>query len=374
MPADTTAVTDVAAIAANLAAIRARVGARKILVAIKADAYGHGAVPVATMIEATGSAEWLGVATTQEGLDLRAAGVGLPILRLSPAADPDEVAASITAGIDLTVASRAGVEVVATTAHRLGRRARVHLKVDTGMRRVGCEPADAVSLARTADELGVELYGLFSHLADSDTPQGRRFTRKQIDSFAAVVESVSKARGRVDLVHLANSGGVMQHPESWFDMVRPGVMVYGNPPDPSTEPTVELRPALRWTTQVTFVKPVAAGESVGYGRTWTAPSDTMLATIPVGYGDGYSRRLSNRGRVLIGGRSYPIVGRVCMDQTMINVGAAATVTVNDEVVLLGQQGSASISAQELADLMGTITYEVTSMIGGRVRRRVAGTP
>lgn len=368
MPDVTTATTDLGAIAANLAGIRGRVGDRKVLVAVKANAYGHGAVPVARMIEATGAADWLGVATTREGLELRAAGVTLPILRLSPTVDAQETRACVAADIDLTVASRAGIADATAASRELGRRAFVHLKVDTGMRRVGCEPADAPALACAIDDAPLTLRGLFSHLPVADTEDGRTFTERQISVFRSVVEGVTAARGEVELVHLANSGGVLMHPDSWFSLVRPGVMVYGNLPDPTTDPTVALTPALRWTSAVSFVKPVRAGETVGYGRTWTAPQDTVVATVPVGYGDGYSRLLSNRGRMLIGGTSYPIVGRVCMDQTMVNLGPGSAVEVGDEVVLLGRQGDNRITAQEVADLMGTITYEVTCLVGARVRR------
>ena len=182
-------------------------------------------------------------------------------------------------------------------------------------------------------------------------------------------DAVAARRGPVELVHLANSGGVLAHPETWFSMVRPGIMIYGSLPDPGVPRTVPLAPALRWTTRVSFVKPVAAGEGVGYGLTWTAPRDTVLATIPVGYGDGYSRLLSNRGRVLIGGEPHPIAGRVCMDQTMVDVGPESAVRPGDEVVLVGRSGAHEIPVQELADHMGTIPYEVTCLIAPRVTRR-----
>ncbi len=383
MPYPTVATTDLGAIRANLEAVRTRVGGRLLLAAVKADAYGHGLSEVAAMIERTASADWLGVATAEEALALRADGVRLPILKLSHALDDADIEACLTSGVDLTVVSAETIDQVARVAGRLGLAgssaapaspagrpavASVHLKVDTGMRRIGCEPSDAVALARRVDAAGLRLRGLFSHLPVSDTASGESFTRDQIARFAAVSDAVAAARGRVELVHLANSGGVLGHPGSWFDLVRPGIMLYGSLPDPSTPATVPLRPALRWTTRVSFVKPVRAGESVGYGRTWTAPYDTVVATIPVGYGDGYSRLLSNRGRVLIGGRSYPIAGRVCMDQTMVDLGPASTVSVGDEVVLLGASGTDEITAQELADLMGTIPYEVTCLIAARVRR------
>lgn len=368
----TTATTRLDHIRANLDGVRARVGDRLVLAAVKADAYGHGAVPVARMVEATGAADWLGVATADEAVTLRDAGVRLPMLKLSHALTDDEVAACVARDVDLTVVSAATIDQVARVAADLRRGASVHLKVDTGMRRIGCPPEQAPSLAQRVDAAGLRLRGLFSHLPVSDTESGRAYTRDQVALFAGVADAVAAARGKVELVHLANSGGVLMHPESWFDLVRPGIMVYGSLPDPSSEASVSLLPGLEWTTRVSFVKRVAAGETVGYGRSWTAPQETVIATIPVGYGDGYSRLLSNRGRALAGGRSVPIVGRVCMDQTMLDLGPSSPVGVGDEVVLVGRQGDHEISVQELADLMGTIPYEVTCLVNARVARRSTG--
>ena len=368
----TIATTRLDHIRANLEAVRARVGDRLVLAAVKADAYGHGAVEVSRMIERTGCADWLGVATVPEALALRDAGVRLPALKLSHALTDAEVAACVAADVDLTVVSADTIDQVARVAAGLGRTASVHLKVDTGMRRIGCPPADAPALAARADAAGLRLRGLFSHLPVADTPGGRPFTEAQVALFREVVAAVASARGPVELAHLANSGGVLMHPDTWFDMVRPGIMLYGSLPDPATDPTVPLLPALEWTTAVSFVKRVAAGETVGYGRTWTAPTERWIATLPVGYGDGYSRLLSNRGRVIIGGRPWPIVGRVCMDQLMVDLGPTtddAPAAAGDEAVLVGRRGDHEITVQELADLMGTIPYEVTCVIAGRVGRR-----
>ena len=366
--ATTVATTRLDHIAANLAGVRARVGDRLVLAAVKADAYGHGAVEVARSIEATASADWLGVATAGEAVALREAGVRLPILKLSHALDDAQAAACVERDVDLTVVDAAGIDRVARMAAGLGRAASVHLKVDTGMRRIGCEPADAPALARRADAAGLRLRGLFSHLPVSDTEAGRAFTEAQIARFAAVADAVAAARGRVEIVHLANSGAVLMHPGAWFDLVRPGIMIYGSKPDPATSETVPLLPGLEWTSRVSFVKRVAAGETVGYGRTWAPARATTIATIPVGYGDGFSRLLSNRGRVLIGGASFPIVGRICMDQAMIDVGPDAAVAAGDTVTLVGRQGAEQITVTELAALMGTIPYEVTCLITGRVGR------
>lgn len=365
----TRAHTDLAAIRHNLAAVRERVGDRLVLAAVKANAYGHGAVPVARMIESTRAADWLGVATVGEGLQLREAGVRLPILKFTPTRGDEAVSAAVQHDIVLSVADEAGAAAVAKAAGERGRAGvKVHLKVDTGMRRVGVEPAAAPVVARAIDAAGLVLEGVFSHLPISDHPAGDAFTQAQIARFGETVAAIEAARGPVPIAHLANSGGVLGHPASWFDMVRPGIMIYGSYPDAASPRTVELAPALRWTTEVSFVKPVAAGETVGYGRTWTAPRDTTIGTMAVGYGDGFSRLLSNRGRVLIDGVSYPIVGRVCMDQTMIDLGPESRAAVGDEVVLIGRSGADEISATEVAGLMGTISYEVTCLITGRVER------
>ncbi len=365
-------------IRANLDAIRAHVEGRKVLVAVKADAYGHGAVEVSRMIEATGAADWLGVATTTEALELRDAGVGMPILKLSMERGADAVADAIAADITLTVTDDASIDAAAAASRTLGRPAEVHLKVDTGMRRIGCPPEDAARLAQRIDASGLVMGGLFSHLPISDSPAGDDFTRDQIALFTRTAAQVEDARGPVPLKHLANSGGVLAHPDSWLDLVRPGIICYGAYPDPASPRTVPLLSGLEWRTQLTFVKRVAAGETVGYGRTWIAPADTWVGTIPIGYADGYSRLLSSRGRVLVGGVSRPVIGRVCMDQTMVDLGSEAPASVGDEVVLVGpanRNGDGSFSVHsdditttEVADLMGTIPYEVTCLITRRPGR------
>ncbi len=300
----TTAHTLLDNIEANLRGIRARVGDRLVLAAVKANGYGHGALAVASMIEQRGAADWLGVATVDEGRQLRRAGVSLPILKLSPTRGMNEVARALSSALTLTVVDEASVEETARVAERVGLvGVDVHLKVDTGMRRVGVEPAQAPAVAaRIAGDERLRLQGVFSHLPISDSPAGRDFTRGQIELFRSTAAAVEDAAGPVALKHLANSGAVLGHPDSWFDLVRPGIMIYGSLPDPDAERTVALRPGLELTTAISFLKPVAAGETVGYGRTWTAPRDSWIATIPVGYGDGYSRLLSNRPGTRPGGR------------------------------------------------------------------------
>ncbi|MDR1852623.1 MAG: alanine racemase [Propionibacteriaceae bacterium] len=362
-----TAITHLDAIEANLRAVRTRVGARKILAAVKANAYGHGATHVAKMIEERGAADWLGVAMVDEGVELRRAGISLPILKLSHARGAD-VQLAMENGIVLPVVDVQSVREYSGAAEALGMVAEVHLKVDTGMRRIGCEPEQARMLAEmiVADE-NLVLTGIFSHMPVSDTPSQDGFSRAQIALFARTAAAVEELTGPITK-HLANSGAILAHPDAWFDMVRPGIMLYGAYPDPATPRTVPLVAALTWRAEVSFIKRIHAGETVSYGRTWEAKEDTWIATVPVGYGDGFSRLNSNRGRVLIGGRSYPIAGRVCMDQFMVDLGPTSDVRVGDDAILIGTSESDQITTTEIAQLMGTIPYEVTCGIQSRVER------
>lgn len=361
-------------IVANLRAVRERVGPDpQILFAVKADGYGHGAVDVARAAVAAGAADWLGVATVPEGLELRRAGIDAPILKLSATFAPDvgaEMAVAAGADISLVVCDRDEVDALQRVCAGRGLVAGVHLKIDTGMGRIGCPPSEAPALACVIERdcPALSLEGLMTHLPVSDVPDQDEFTAAQIARFAACCSHVEQTLGRSVPAHCANSGGILGHPDSWLDMVRPGIMAYGSYPDPSTPRTVELLPGLSWVTRVSFVKKVAAGTSVSYGRTWVAPRDTVIATLPVGYGDGYDRHLSNSGHVLLGGRSVPIVGRVCMDQLMVDAGTTASVAVGDRVVLIGRDGTEEITAEDMAIQLGTIPYEVTCRISHRVPR------
>lgn len=367
MPNPTVLQVDLAAIHHNLDEARRLAGGRLVLAAVKADAYGHGVVEVSRSIERSGSADWLGVATVDEGLWLRQAGITLPILKFSPTLEDEE--AAVAAGLTLGVGDEASIRRISVAGVAVGKTAEVHLKVDTGMHRFGAAVDDAPGLSRLIESLpNIALTGLFTHLPVSDVPDGEAFTHHQLERFRILADEIRRIASGELIVHAANSGAVLCHDLSGTDMVRPGIMVYGSYPDALTPRTADLRPAERWTSRLTFIQRVGGGETVGYGRTWTAPRDTVVGTVAVGYGDGYSRLLSGRGRMLIGGASYPIVGRVCMDQTMIDLGPQPTVRVGDEVVLAGDSGDQRITVAELADLMGTIPYEVTCLITSRVPR------
>ena len=355
----------------NIAGIRTVMGPeRKVLIAVKANGYGHGAVQVSLMAERTGLVDWLGVATVPEGIELRKAGIRLPILKFSPAF-PEEMAAAVENGITLAVAEKANIEALQGVCKAMGLQARVHLKVDSGMGRVGVAIDGAAELAvfieRSCPEMHLE--GVFTHLPVSDELQQMPYTRKQIDLFKQAVAGIATALGRTpELVHCSNSGAVLGHEEGWLSMVRPGIMIYGYYPDPSTPKTIPLFPGISFLTRISFLKRVKKGTSIGYGRTWVAPEDTWIATIPVGYADGFNRLFSNCGRVLVNGKTYPIVGRICMDQSMLNLGPETNVRVGDEVTLIGRSGDQEITAYEWAQVLQTITYEVTCQINARVER------
>ncbi|MEL4503430.1 alanine racemase [Luteococcus sp. H138] len=360
---------DLAAIRHNLLAVRERVGDRQVLLAVKGNAYGHGAVEVSRMVQGTGCADWLAVATVPEALELREAGITLPILKLSHCF-AWELEPALRADITLTVVDRHTVEEAQRAAAELGIIARVHLKVDTGMRRIGSEPEQAMELVRRIDASpNLELQGLFTHPPVSDVTEGIDYTVAELTGFRELVGRIEAERGPIQLVHGAPSGVILGHDLTGMTMVRAGIMAYGYYPDASTPRTVELRRPLTWLSRVTFIKKVPAGETVGYGRTWAPERDSWIATVCIGYADGWSRSNSNAGRMLVGGRSYPVVGRVCMDQAMIDLGPdEPTVRVGDDVVVLGRQGEAEITADDLAAVMGTISYEVTCLITIRVPR------
>ncbi len=369
----THAVVDLKAIIDNLAGVRNRVGSRQIMMAVKADAYGHGAVAVSKAIQDAQAADWLAVATVPEGIELRQAGIVLPILKLSHAFK-NEIAPALDHQITLPVVNEQTIAEVSTVAESLGTTARVHLAVDTGMRRIGAEPGKAVQLAQMiTQQNNLELEGVFTHLPISDSAEGVNFTKDELARFRDVIDQIESAVGPIRHVHASNSGAILGHSFEQLTMVRPGIMGYGYYPDATSVQSVELKPAMSIYTKLSFIKQVRAEETVGYGRTWTAPNDTWIGTIPIGYADGFSRLNSNRGSVLIEGGRYPVAGRVCMDQTMINLGPEKpSFGVGARVTIMGVDGTEQITADDLAKIMGTISYEVTCLITPRVQRHYIG--
>jgi alanine racemase len=364
----TRAEIDLGAIRENvLLATRVSGLATQVMAVVKSDGYGHGAVQVAETALAAG-ASWLGVAMPEEAAALRHAGLGCRILVLGPVA-PEQSELVLEHELDQCVSDPIQADALDRAAKARGRVVPVHLKVDTGMGRVGLPPREALSAARHLARLtAVRLAGLMTHFADADEADSD-FPREQLARFEEAFRSLQAGGISIPVRHAANSAALLLYPDSRLDLVRPGIMLYGYHPRGSSRPgDPVLRRALRLRTVVTQVKDLSAGSSVSYGRTFVAPRDMRIATIPIGYADGLARLLSNRGHVLIGGSRVPIVGRVCMDMTMLDVTSLPNVRPNDEVVLIGRQGDEEISADEIGDLTGTISYEVLCRIGPRVPR------
>jgi alanine racemase len=368
------AAVDLAAVRHNVGVLAAAAPRAAVMAVVKAEGYGHGAVPVARAALEAG-ATWLGVCTLEEALELREAGIEAPVLSWLHLPDED-FAPAVGAGVDLSVSSRAHLAAVLDGVRRAGRAVRLHLKVDTGLSRNGAQPADWPDLlddaAKAQAEGAAEVVAVWSHLAHADEPdhpmldvQAGRLT----DAWRAAVD-----RGLAPIRHLANSAATLTRPDLHLDLVRPGIAVYGL--DPLARPVARspLRPAMTLSARVALVKRVPAGEGVSYGHAWTAPADTILALVPIGYADGVPRRLNFAGhmRVLLGGRLRPVVGRVCMDQVMVDCGAdGGGVRPGDRAVLFGPGDRGEPTAQDWADELETINYEVvTGVHGRRVRRTV----
>jgi alanine racemase len=375
---------DLSAITANVAYLCATVAPAAVCAIVKADGYGHGAVPVAgAALE--GGAAYLGVALAEEGHELRQAGIEVPVLVLSePPAEamPLVVEDNLTATIytDDGLAGLLGAAAAARPGSGTGRaggpvRPRpvpVHLKVDTGMHRVGASPAALVGLARrVAAHPALSVEGLFTHLAVADEPDDP-FTGEQLDRFEQVVRALAAEGIRPKMLHAANSAGALCHPRSRYQMVRPGIAMYGQAPAAALRggPLVApFQPALSLKARVSYAKEVNAGESLSYGLHYRLSRRSVVATVPLGYADGVPRRLFMvGGEVLIGGRRLPVAGAVTMDQILVDCGPGSGVERGDEVVLLGRQGDAEISPWEWAERLGTIAYEVTCALSPRLPR------
>jgi alanine racemase len=360
---------DLGAISHNAAALAALAAPARLCAVVKAWAYGHGPAPVARAA-LEGGASWLAVALVEEGAGLREAGIAAPVLLLSEpphGAMPDVVALGLTP----TVYTHAGVEAAAKAVAAADRGPLgVHVKVDTGMHRVGAAPADAVEMAlavRERPELRLE--GLWTHFAVADEP-ANPFTAEQTDRFDGVVGRLAAHDLRPPLLHLCNSAGTIAHPTARHDLVRCGIALYGVAPAPALEGLVDLRSALSLRARVSYVKRVAAGEGISYGLRHHFTRPTVVATVPIGYADGVPWRLGALGgEVLVRGRRRPIAGSVTMDQITLDCGDDDDVSPGDEVVLLGRQGDESVGAWEWAARLGTIAYEVLCGIGPRVPKR-----
>jgi alanine racemase len=329
---------------------------------VKANGYGHGAEPAARAA-LEGGATWLGVSSVTEGIELRKAGIRAPILNLGYT-PPPALSAAVAAKLSLTVYDREGLALLKTAATEIG----VHVKVDTGMHRLGAEPAEAVRLAVDVNaDSHLRLEGFWTHFADAE--RGAAFTRQQLNIFLEARAALIRAGVTKFLSHAANSAGLLRIPEARLDLVRAGLIIYGVRPVSTWSDLAGLRPALRWQTIVTNVVTVRSGESVGYGRRFTAQEAARVATIAIGYADGLHRRASESGRAIVRGVAVPIAGTISMDQAALDVTAIPGVAIGDVVTLIGQEGDATLTAHDLAEASGTISYEVLCAISGRVPRR-----
>jgi alanine racemase len=356
---------DLDAISHNLRAIRDRVQV-PVMAIVKANAYGHGLVPVSRHLQAQG-VDQLGVAFVEEGIALRQAGVTVPILVLGGMFGP-QVAQYLEHDLEITVSSLAKLRQVEAAAEALGRKAVVHLKVDTGMERIGVHSYSCGPFIEAAcRSRGCTIKGIYSHLACADDPESP-MTAQQLERFHEACDHFERIGAPMPLRHLANSGGVLHFPDTWLDTVRPGIALFGVLPDASARLTLELRPALSLVSQVVYFKIVKAGHPVSYGATWAPARDSRVVTIPIGYGDGWPRALSSRGSVLIRGQRHPMVGRVCMDQFMVDLGSDGTAYNEDEVALIGHQGNEKISVEDVALSAGTIPYEILTGLNERIPR------
>ena len=353
------------AIVQNYDAIRAHVGTASVMPVVKANAYGHGIVEVALHLMNHG-ASCLGVALLEEAIVLRQAGVTLPILVFGGVATR-QIPQFIAHGLMMAASSIDKLRQIDEAASAVKTKARVHLKIDTGMERIGVHWYSAEKLLEASLRFNnVEVAGIYSHFANSDATD-LTSAREQLSRFLDVLEFYSKRGLPPPQRHIANSGGILQLPESHLDLVRPGIMLYGVYPSREARQAVALQPALTWRSQVVYFKVVQAGSPVSYGGTWQSAHPVRVVTVPVGYGDGYFRALSNRGAVLIRGQRHPIVGRVCMDQFMVNL-EWGTAYNGDVVTLVGRDGDETVTAQDVADAADTIPYEVLTNINARVPR------
>ena len=363
----TLATVDLGALAHNLGQVRRRLEPScQIIAIVKADAYGHGSAVVSKSLE-TLAVTRFGVATLEEGIALREAGIRSPIL-LMGALFPDQFSDIVAHDLTPVLYEQALAQEFA--AHAKGRSLPypVHLKIETGMGRLGLDPENVEALLHSPAFQGpLQAEGLMTHLADSDNADPA-YTAAQLERFRAVIRYMQAEKLSLPLIHVANSGAILGHPESRFTAVRPGIMLYGYHTSAHLNPAPDLRPVLSLTTKVVQVRTLKPGESTSYNRTYVVQRPSRIAVLPLGYADGYSRLLSNKGAVLINGKRAPVVGRVCMDMTMVDVTDVPGVSTGTDVTVIGRQEEQLITASDLAAWQGTIPYEVLCKIGPRVRR------
>ena len=350
----------------NLKLIREAVSPAKVMAVVKADAYGHGSVETARTLLDNG-ADYLGVAFVEEGIELRKAGITAPILVFGAQLEEFFVE-HLLYDLELTLSRREQIEPLRAACRKLKKKARIHIKIDTGMGRIGFMAEDDLHpVFKLLSDKWIEVTGVYSHLSSADE-EDLSSVNGQIEKFKLVQQLFKKHTHKKILFHLANSAAIMRLPEAYFDLVRPGIMLYGNPPGPDFNLTWDLKEAMRFESKVAAIKTLPANHPVSYNRRFYTKEPTQIAVIPAGYADGYNRLLTNIGEVLIRGKRYPVVGTVCMDQFLVNLGPETPVKTGDTVVLFGKQKEAHISITEVSRKLHTIPYEVTCRISGRVAR------
>jgi len=351
---------DLSALSHNVEVVKKKANNSNILAVVKADAYGHGAVEVSKHILKAG-VSGLGVAFIEEAIELREAGIKSPIIVFF---DPADKRLYLKYNLTPVVFDFKTAKAFSDIAYKHNRKLAIHIKVDTGMGRVGLPLIEAYTeILKIARLKNLDLQGIMSHFSDADL-KDRNFTNIQLKNFLNLIESLRKNDIHFKFSHIANSAAVLRFPEAHLNMVRPGIMLYGYGPAAENQ----LKPMLSLKSKIIFMKNVPAKTSIGYGRTFITRRRSIIATVPIGYADGYSRRLSNCGEVIINGKRAPVVGRVCMDTIMIDVTHIPNVKEGTEVVLIGGQGKEKITAEEIADKIDTIPYEVLTSIGRRVKR------
>ena len=358
---------DLNAFSHNLKQVRLKVGKdRKIISIIKADAYGHGAVEIAKRSSVSG-ADMLGVSTVGEGIELREAKIESPILLLGGCSKGD-AEWIVSYNLKSIIYSFDAVLSLSKEAERQGKIADVHIKVDTGMGRIGIQSDEVMGLVKKVSSLkNIKIEGILTHFATAYEVD-REFTGRQIKTFKAVIDELKKSGFSFSFMHASNSAAIVNYPESYFNTVRPGIILYGSTPFDFPVEDFLIKPVMSWKTSIVHLHNTPEKTGISYGRRFVTKRDSIIATIPVGYADGYSRSLSNKVQVLVGGRRVNQIGTICMDMCMIDVTDLPDVKVGDDVVLLGRQGGEEIRVEELASIAGTIPYEIFCSIGRRVRR------
>lgn len=364
-----TAEIDLDAVAYNIKNIRKKVKKETMIMGVvKADAYGHGAVEVSKVLLYNG-ANWLGVAMIDEAVQLRKNNIMVPMLILgyTPEAEIEDV---VRYDIIQTVFSYEMAKMVSDAAVKLGKTAKIHIKVDTGMGRIGFIPEENIGdeVLKISKLPNIEINGIFTHFSTSDE-KDKTFTKLQYDRFKYAIDEIEKKGIKLAVKHCANSAAIMDFDDLGFNMVRAGIILYGMyPSDEVIKENLSLKPVMSIKTHISYVKKVGKNIPVSYGRTYYTDKESVIATVPVGYADGYIRKMQNGGRVIVNGHYANIVGRVCMDQFMIDITDVPDVSSGDEVILMGSDGKLSITAEEIAHVLDTINYEVVCMIGKRVPR------